>query len=142
MPRPVPLGRTRAERFGDLVLDAVETLEERWSEQLESVEFAVEDVPPAGDGEPGGGAGSADGTDGEWPDEPVPLARLHPAAGSGRDARPPRVVLYRRPIEARALDEADKADLVLDVVVHEVARLLSLSPEIIDPEGHGEGDWD
>ena len=41
----VPLAQTRGERFDDLVLDAVEHLEERWSKQLEGVEFAVEDVP-------------------------------------------------------------------------------------------------
>src|SRR5687768_15103843 len=41
----VPLSQTRGERFDDLVLDAVEHLEERWGKQLEGVEFAVEDVP-------------------------------------------------------------------------------------------------
>jgi predicted Zn-dependent protease with MMP-like domain len=68
----------------------------------------------------------------------VPLAGVHPAR---RDARA-RIVLYRRPIEARAIDELDKADLVLDVVIHEVADLLGLTPEVIDPEGHGEPDDD
>src|SRR3954467_12965158 len=49
----VPLAQTRGERFDDLVLEAVEHLEERWRKQLEGVEFAVEDVPsvPADSGE-------------------------------------------------------------------------------------------
>jgi hypothetical protein len=45
--------RSRAERFDDLVLDAVERLEKQWAAELADVEFAVEDVPPA---EPGPGA--------------------------------------------------------------------------------------
>ena len=37
--------QTRGERFDDLLLDAVEDLEQRWARELEGVEFAVEDVP-------------------------------------------------------------------------------------------------
>jgi predicted Zn-dependent protease with MMP-like domain len=124
VPRSVPLHRSAADRFDELVLDAVEHLETRWGPQLEHVEFAVEPVPP--DDEP-----SADG-------DPVALARLEPAdaGGRGRPAQPPRIVLYRRPLEARGQHVEDLADLVLDVVVHEVARLLGLTPEVVDPEGH------
>jgi predicted Zn-dependent protease with MMP-like domain len=49
-------------------------------------------------------------------------------------------VLYRRPLEARAVDREDLAELVLDVIVHEVAHLLDVEPEVIDPEGHGHTD--
>jgi len=124
VPPSLPLHRSGADRFDELVLDAVEHLETRWGSQLEQVEFAVEPVPP--DEEP-----SADG-------DPVALARLDPAdpGGRGRQARPPRIVLYRRPLEARGQHMEDLADLVLDVVVHEVARLLGLTPEVVDPEGH------
>lgn len=124
VPRSVPLHRSPADRFDELVLDAVEHLEGRWAEQLQDVEFAVEAVPP--DDEP-----SADG-------DPVALSRLQPAEppARGRPALPPRIVLYRRPLEARGGSTDDLADLVLDVVVHEVARLLGLTPEVIDPEGH------
>lgn len=118
-PPQVPLHRSRADRFDELVLDAVEHLEVRWGAQLATVELAVEAIPP--DDEP-----SADG-------DPVALSRLEPAAGAGR---PARIVLYRRPLEVRGRDREDLAELVLDVLVHEVARLLELSPEIIDPEGH------
>src|SRR5690349_15109984 len=45
VPDGVPLARSRAEQFDDLVLDAVEDLERRWERELAGVEFAVEDVP-------------------------------------------------------------------------------------------------
>lgn len=127
VPPELPLSRSRAEQFDDLVLDAVEHLEQRFAGELENVEFAVEDVPPP----------ELTGLD---QDDPVPLARLVPAAGSGRDATPPRIVVYRRPLEARAFDRDDLGDLVLDVIVHEVARLLGVEPEVVDPEGHGYDD--
>lgn len=132
LPTAVPAARTRAERFDDYVLAAVEELEERWAEQLERVEFAVEEVPPAE--KEGGGFDVLGGGD------EVALSRLHPAAGAGAAATPPRIVLYRRPVEARSGEGGDRADLVLDVVVHEVAHLLGLTPQDIDPEGHGP--WD
>lgn len=117
-PPDLPLRRSKADAFDELVLDAVEHLDRRWSAELDGVEFAVEPVPP--DDEP-----SPDG-------DRVALARAEPAAGD----RPARVVVYRRPLEARGRDADDLADLVLDVVVHEVARLFGLPPEIVDPEGH------
>jgi len=132
LPRPLPAAKTRAERFDDHVLAAVAELEERWGEELERVEFVVELVPTA-DLRLSGVDAILD------EDDPVPLAHLH-LRGRGRDASPPRIVIFRRPVEARALDAADASDLVLDVVVHEVARLLGLTPEEVDPEGHGPDD--
>ncbi len=119
LPASLPAARSRAERFDDLVLDAVELLERRWAEQLAGVEFAVEEVPPS-DPAP-------------WEDEVVPLGRLFPADASG----PARVVLYRRPMETRASGE-DLEDLVADVVVEQVAHLLELDPEEVDPRYEGD----
>lgn len=112
----MPLARTRAQRFDDLVLDAVEHLERRWAKELSGVEFAVEEVPPID----------------PWvrPGDPVPLSRLTP----GTAGRPPRVVVYRRPLEVRAGDGDDLGSLVHDVVVEEVANLLGLEPETVDPD--------
>lgn len=124
----MPLSRTRAERFDDLVLDAVERLESRWSAQLAEVEFAVEDVPPVR---------TTPAVD-PWEDEPVPLGALLPASGG----RPLRVVVYRRPVETRAPDVQDLGLLVHDVVVEEVARLLGLDPETVDPHYGQDGDND
>ncbi len=122
----VPASQTRGERFDDLVLDAVEHLEERWGSQLEQVEFAVEDVPPLTAMQPYDADVVLDETSGGA----VPLGRLLPG---GAD-RPPRVVVYRRPLEARAADRVDLAELVHDVVVDQVARLLNLDPDDVDPE--------
>jgi predicted Zn-dependent protease with MMP-like domain len=119
----VPLYRSRAQRFDDLVLEAVAQLEPRWEAELSGVEFAVEEIPAA-----------------DQPDddpEPVPLARLDPGSAAGGDprhpARPARIVLYRRPLMARADDEEDLSELVLDVVVEEFARLLGVDPQTVDP---------
>lgn len=121
----VPASQTRSERFDELVLDAVEHLEERWGNQLEAVEFAVEDVPPVAVLEPYDADVVLDETAGGG----VPLGRLLPGGGG----RAPRVVVYRRPLEARAVDRGDLADLVHDVVVDQVARLLDLDPDEVDP---------
>ena len=69
--------------------------------------------------------------------EPVPLARLDPGSARAgelqRPGRPRAIVLYRRPLMARADDEEDLSELVLDVVVEEFARLLGVDPQAVDP---------
>jgi len=109
------------------VLEAVTRLEPRWEAELSDVEFAVQEVPDF----------DIIGEEG------VPLARIvrgspdtsdpeHPASG-------PRIVLFRRPLLARAEDEDELSELVFDVVVEEFAEILGVDPEIIDP---GYGDLD
>lgn len=123
LPPTVPAHRTRSQRFDDLVLDAVDRLEERFASELAAVEFAVDDVPPPP-------ADEAETTDPpETEHRGVSLSEL--VTGPS-----PRIVIYRRPLQARAHSPADLADLVFDVIVHEVARLLGVTPEVIDPEGH------
>ena len=79
MPASVPLARTRAEVFDDLVLDTVESLERRYSRELAGVEFAVEEVPPDL---------NVYDTD-VLEDGDVPLARLLPGRpGPDRHCRP------------------------------------------------------
>jgi len=122
VPSSVPLARSRGQQFDDLVLDAVEDLERRWGPDLAGVEFAVEEVPP-----------ELPDFDGDvLEDGRVPLARLLPASNRG-GRTPPRIVLYRRPLEARALDREDLDDLVHDVVVEQIARLLGKEPDEVDP---------
>ena len=116
----MPAYRTRAERFDDLVLDAVEHLERRWARQLDGTEFAVEDVPPSNPA--------------PWERGGVPLGRCFPSDAG----LPARIVVYRRPVESRATDPQDLADLVRDVVVEQVAHLLARSPEEIDPRYDGD----
>src|SRR3954454_474329 len=49
-PVGVPLHRTRGEEFDDLVMDAVDELEEHWATELAGLEFAVEEVPTPAEG--------------------------------------------------------------------------------------------
>ncbi|MFC6080877.1 metallopeptidase family protein [Sphaerisporangium aureirubrum] len=119
-PSHVPIARSRGERFDDFVLDAVDRLKPKWAEQLSSVEFAVEDVPPVEDLLDGPGRLSSD---------PIPFGRVQPPTADS----PPIVVVYRRPLEARARDRDTLGTLVHDVVVEQVANLLGLSPETVDP---------
>ena len=124
-----PLWVTPAERFDQLVLDAVEALEDTWAESLRAVEFAVEEVPPG----PVDGAGQLGGA----ADQPVPLGRTFPA----RDGRPARVVVYRRPVEGRTPSSRVRDAFVHDVVVELVAELLGLEPETVDPDYPEEDGW-
>lgn len=115
MPHNLPAYRSRAERFDDHVLRAVEHLERRWGRQLEGTEFAVEEVPPS---QPA-----------PWERGGIPLGRYFPADAG----LPARIVVYRRPVETRTDDEGDLADLVRDVLVEQVAHLLAKPPEDVDP---------
>ena len=115
----VPLALTRSQRFDDLVRDVIVRLEGRWAADLREVEFAVEDVPPDATGWAEGVV--ADETAGG----PVPLGRLLRGA-------PTRVVVYRRPLEARASDRADLADLVAEVVLDQVSQLLGVDRDDLD----------
>ncbi|WP_063760671.1 metallopeptidase family protein [Streptomyces sp. NRRL F-5650] len=115
-PPQVPLAASRGEVFADLVQDSVERLERRWP-QLADIDFLVLDVPrPAAAGEP-------------WNDEAVPLGGTVPS----RDGRRGRVVVYRRPVEIRTKGRDERALLVHEVVVEQVAELLGLTPETVDP---------
>src|SRR5690242_12940948 len=116
-PPQVPLAASRAEVFADLVQDSVERLERRWP-QLADVDFVVLEVPRL-DGR---------GTE-AWSDEAVPLGGIAPA----REGRRGRVVVYRRPVEIRTKGRDERAALVHEVVVEQVAELLGLTPETVDP---------
>lgn len=116
---PAPATTTRSEAFDDLVLDAVERIERRFAPGIGDVEMAVELVPPS-DPAP-------------WESAHVPLSRLFPS----EKGLPARIVLYRRPIETRVSDRADLAAVVNDIVVEQLAALLSVDPEQLDPDYDG-----
>ncbi|MFE7135958.1 metallopeptidase family protein [Streptomyces sp. NPDC057638] len=108
-PPQVPLAASRAETFQALLRDSVERLERNWP-QLAEVDFLILDVPGV-------------------PEESVPLGSSAPAA-PGRRAR---IVVYRRPVEIRTKNREERALLVHEVVVEQVAELLGLAPETVDP---------
>ncbi len=113
-PRGAPCADTTRDRFDQLVLDVVTSLEERWTDELGLVEFAVEETPVLPD---------------DWSASTVPLASLV----RGHGDRPTRLVLFRRPIELRAETPADLGALVHTVLVEQVSELLARPPEEIDP---------
>ena len=141
-PPGVPLHRSRSERFDELVLEAVARLEPRWEAQLSGVEFAVEEIPPPDPPGIGPESVSLSRLDPGSPGTGLPGMGLPgmspPRTGDGAVARPPRIVVYRRPLSARADSEDELSELVFEVVVEEFARLLGVNPEDVDP-GLGDG---
>ena len=111
---PVPAMVARRDRFDDIVLEVAGRFENLLKGRYAETEFAVEDVPPS-DPAP-------------WEERRVLLGRLFPADGK----LPPRIVVYRRPIEARAGEGEDRADLVREVLTEHVAALLGVAPEDLD----------
>lgn len=101
--------RSRSTQFDDLVLDAVQLIEHRLGRELRDLEIAVEDVPPA-DPAP-------------W-EVGIALGRLFPVEGP----LPARVVVYRRPVEARA-QEGELPSLVHEILAEQVAGMLGMDPQ-------------
>lgn len=118
LPPLLPGARTRAEQFDELVLGVVERLERRLGRDLDGVEFAVEEVPPS--------------SPAPWERGAVPLGRYFPSdAAAGLTHR---IVVYRRPVIARAEGHDELGALVRDVLVEQIAQLLGRSPEDVDPD--------
>ncbi|MCB0896476.1 MAG: metallopeptidase family protein [Nocardioides sp.] len=106
--------RTARERFDDLALGIVTEVDARWQDKLGLVEYAVEDTPQLPD---------------DWTPGTVPLSSLVRGTGS----EPTRLVLFRRPIEHRCDTREDLEAMVLTVVVEQVAELLGIEAEEVDP---------
>jgi len=115
-----------------MVLEAWEPIEQRWHDELTELDLAVDRVPEIEQTNP-------DAT--TWPaevveDMGVPLAQLVPA-GLDRNDLPTkaRIVLYRRPLEARSRDGVDLVDLLHEVLVEQVACYLGIEPESLEADG-------
>jgi predicted Zn-dependent protease with MMP-like domain len=125
---PVPLARTRRELFEDVVGGAFDDVAEAAADlghELRVV-VVVTDVPPPGRLDHVG-------------DMPVvPLGDLNQVEDAGEEW--PEIVVYRRPIEARAYDDEELADLVHDVVVELAAEALGVSVADLDGERDDEDD--
>jgi predicted Zn-dependent protease with MMP-like domain len=128
-PASLPAASSRAERFDALVLDALEPIEARWRHELTKLDVAVDDVPEVPS------SNRPVPPEGVLLDGMVPLSRLVPA-GVDRKGLPTRarIVLYRRPLEARAKEPAELAELVHEVLVEQVAGYLGVEPDIIEGE--------
>jgi predicted Zn-dependent protease with MMP-like domain len=110
--------RTARERFDDLALGIVTEIEERWQDRLGLVEYAVEDAPQIPD---------------DWTAGTVPLSSLVRGTGGS----PTRIVLFRRPIEHRCETRTDLEAMVLTIVVEQVAELLGIDADQVDPRYDG-----
>ena len=111
----VPADLNTRELFDQLAVDVMSDVESRWPEELAAVELAVEDIPVLPH---------------TWVAPRVPLASLVPAT----QTTPPRLVLFRRPIEHRAESRADLDALVLTVVVEQLADYLGVPAEDVHPD--------
>ncbi|MDR6176724.1 hypothetical protein QE364_001436 [Nocardioides zeae] len=108
-PRP-----TRSQRFDRIVLGVVGHVDAPWRAELGELEYVVEEMPLLPDG---------------WTDE-APLASVVPATAD----HPPRVVFFRRPLERRSETRLDLEELVRRVATEQLAELLGVSPETVDPD--------
>lgn len=115
LPPRLPGAHSRSQVFDDFLVEISDALSLRWGAEVAGIEFLVDDVP--------------------GPEilarapRPLPLAQLYPARG----ATPTRIVVFRRPIEESSVSQADMAALINDVVVEQVAKVLGMAPEQVDP---------
>jgi predicted Zn-dependent protease with MMP-like domain len=132
-PATTPAARTRAEKFDAMVLEALEPIELRWGSELADLDLAVDEVPEVDKTSPDDVVWGQ----GVLADIGVPLAQLVPA-GVDPDGMPSRarIVIYRRPLEARARGGADLADLLHEVLVEQVAEYLNIEPDAVDGGEH------
>lgn len=128
-PATMPASRTRAEKFDAMVLEALEPIELRWGSELADLDLAVDEVPEVDRTSPD----EVVWGQGVLADVGVPLAQLVPAGvdPQGMPSRA-RIVIYRRPLEARARSGADLADLLHEVLVEQVAEYLNIEPDAVD----------
>lgn len=108
-----------------LVEEAVASIPEEFRRRLDNVEFVVEEIP-RGDEVPG--------------EEGIPLGLYLGVPLTERNAGyygvlPDRIVIFRRPIEARARSDAALAALVREVVFHEVAHYFGIDDDRLDELG-------
>ncbi len=113
----LPGARTRREKFEDLVVDSAERLRELWSAQLANVEYLVEEVPENLEALIASGAQS-------------PLGK-YTAAEPG--PAHPLIVIYRHPVEALCDSPGQVRELVHEVLIEQVAGLLNIDPDTVDP---------
>lgn len=112
--RAVPARRTRREGFDEIAVSVMADIESRWKQQLAFVELAVEDVPVLPQ---------------DWTSSRVPLTSLV----AGTATSPPRLVLFRRPIESRSDNRSELEALLLTCLVEQVAGFLGKDPQDIHP---------
>jgi len=123
-PAPLRLVPSRVDFFLECLNDSISHIEARCPEAIAGIDICVEPVPSL-----------AVMRQGMFDHDSIPLAGAIGASGN----QPMRVVLYERPIERRALDRHDLADLVHHALVEQLASATGLSARDIDP--HFDDEW-
>lgn len=118
-PRPAQKG----EFFNAAVSEALDRIGRQCPDALVGVNVGVEDVPPPDLG---------------WTSDRVPLA----AALEGSPDRPGQVVIYRRPLEHRAVSRRGLRILTYRTIVEQLSALTGRAVDEIDPDGAGAEDDD
>jgi hypothetical protein len=116
-----PHPANKADFFSEAVHDAVDRVGLQCPEALVGITFGIEDVPHF---------------DMAWSGDQVPLA----AAVEGTADQPGQVVVYRRPLEHRAVSRRGLRILVYRTIVEQLSALTGRSVEEIDPDGAGAED--
>lgn len=122
LPENLPGSRTRGEKFEDLVVGSAERLRELWPAALADVSYLVEEVPQQLEALVASG-------------DPAPLGKFAPAApeGPGQPGSPAVIAIYRHPVEALCDTPGQVRELVHQVMIEQVAGLLNIDPDTVDP---------
>lgn len=130
LPQATPRFHTRSEQFDTAVLEAYAPIANAFPQELSNLDIAVDTVPRM----------RLSATDTIFPDEivadgPVPLGRVIPA-GVDRRGIPtrPRIVVFRKPIEARCVNKEERSEILSMVLTTLVANHLGIDPTDIDPD--------
>ncbi|MHA7306326.1 metallopeptidase family protein [Arthrobacter sp. TMN-49] len=122
LPESLPAARTRSEMFEDLVVDSVERLRGLWPDSLASVEYLVEEVPDQLETIIASGAQA-----------PLGKYARATAATDSSPATPATIAIYRHPVEVLCDNPGQIRELVHEVMVEQVAGLLNIDPDMVDP---------
>lgn len=112
----LPRYRTRSGMFDDMVIAQVRRLGDAWPQYVGPVQFAVEDVPPS--------------SPAPWEERDTMCSQAFPAS----HGVPPRIVLYRLPLQTHAPDRTELQYAIRDELVSCLAQLYGRRPDEIDPE--------
>jgi hypothetical protein len=101
------------DRWVTAAADRLRRRAEQRGHDLQALQFGVEETPLLPD---------------DWEAE-VPMSGHRPASGG----HPAQVVVYRLPVAGRARGRVETVALVLDLLIEEVAELLDVDADDLDP---------
>lgn len=118
-PAKVPQPMRGATLFLECMRDAIARLNAHCPDVINQIEFGMDEVPDAGTLWRSSNAEYA-----------IPLA----SAVDAVDDKPARIVVYRRPLERRASDRYELAEIVYETLVDQIVALTGRSIDEIDPD--------